>query len=102
MRNYKLILGGLKCHQVAIVLFVSTEQEIMTQELQLADHGNSTSLLLQEEREKMGEEKESLRTKQDAQLIAKRDMNGTKLMTDVALATQHNGKLNVATGWYIM
>ena len=96
----QLIWSGLKCHQV--ILCVSTEQRIITQELQLADHGNSTSLLLDEGREKTREEIEKVKNQQDTQLMAKHsprdtkgEMNGTKLMTDVAIVTQQTGKLTV-------
>ena len=117
-----------------VILCVSTVQEIIVhpelhgqplvdegERLQLkyhgqklADHNNSTSLLLEEEKEGMREEIESLRTLQNAQLIPEhsaRDtsggVNGTRSMKDVAIDNGElteqesvkdgllNGKLNV-------
>lgn len=65
---------------------------------QLSEFNNSTIQLLEEEKERMREEIESLRTQQVAQPMTEHspkdtrgDMNGTSVTTNVAISTESNG-----------
>ena len=64
----------------------------------LAEFSNSTVQLLEEEKERMREEIESLRSQQVVQPTVEHspsgtngDMNGTRTITDGAISTQPNG-----------
>ena len=65
---------------------------------QLAESSNSTIQLMEEERERMREEIESLRSQQVAQLTTEHsprdtngDVNGNGMVTEGAISTQPNG-----------
>lgn len=72
---------------------------------QLAEFSSSTIKFLEEEKERMKVEMESLRTQQVAQPMTEHstsdnngDINGTTITTDVAIATQPNGMHTLQEG----